>query len=115
MSNSPILIKKILQEELFKYNTEITKTLNVILSKFKEIDSRFEQIDGRFEKVDTRFETMATKTDLLEFKVDLMDELKFIREELGANSSMDIRQNEQLENHEKRIDKVEAHLNLATA
>ena len=113
MPKSPVATQKFVSDELFKYNTQIAETLfsfqKEMRAGFVMMNKRFEQVDKRFEQVD---EKMATKTEVLEYKVELMDELKIIREELGANSSIDIRQNKEIEDHGQRLEVVETHLHL---
>ncbi|MFH1958783.1 MAG: hypothetical protein ABIJ22_00415 [Patescibacteria group bacterium] len=133
MPKSPVATQKFVSDELFKYNTQIAKDLLsfqkemragfVMMNKrFEQVDKRFEQIDERFDGIDERLDgnderldAFVTKTEMLGYKVELMDELKFIREELAANSSIDIRQNKEIEDHEERLGAIEVHLNLAVA
>ena len=131
MPKSPVATQKFVSDELFKYNTQIAQALNSILERFDKMeekfdyfqkytnqrfdkmDQRFDKMDQRFDKMDQRFDKMVTKTEMLGYKVELMDELKIIREELGANSSIDIRQNKEIEDHDQRLEVIETHLHLA--
>ena len=124
MPKSPVATQKFVSDELFKYNTQIAQALNSILERFDKMEEkfdyfqkytnqRFDKMDQRFDKMDQRFDKMVTKTEMLGYKVELMDELKIIREELGANSSIDIRQNKEIEDHDQRLEVIETHLHLA--
>lgn len=106
--------KQYVQDELFKHNTLLAESFNKIYDRFDQIDRRFVKMDQRFDQLE---EKMATKQNLLNLEVKLWGEQRMICEEQAAGVHARVRQDELLEDHEQRLERIETHpkLNLMQA
>ena len=80
--------------------TDGAVTKSYLDKRFKEYDGR---LDSRFEKFKTEF-----KNELYEIKDEIIGEIKAMREEFDTHQFSHSRLNDEINDHDKRISKLEA-------
>lgn len=134
------MIKKVIKNKKQKITIDklAQMTANSFLQideKFEKVDERFNEIDKRFEKVEERLEkiedsmvdlriTMDRRLNSMEEKIekgidkmytladDMTKKFSHWNEENAFSAGIETRQNEELEDHEVRIVKIEQKLEV---
>ena len=107
----------ITKEDLIQALKELDEKIAIRLNKYfytkGEIDAKFDKIDAKFDKIDAKFDKIDAKFDEIDEKFkEQMHQTKMLFEDLKANNlemlhEKDDMQDEKLENHEGRIEKLE--------
>ena len=88
---------------------QVDKRFEQVDKRFEQVDKRFEEVDKKFEKVDERFNAVLTNQD------HILERLENLEMDNTAGAMAYRRQDDKLENHEKRIVVAEKKLGIGAA